>query len=76
MSVVITLWAGVLLQAQQLTVLGNYAPVLPLATSELAVVSIGKEGINKKFLSTLSEYASLTNFQITEKKVILPITGR
>lgn len=67
MSVVITLWAGVLLQAQQLTVLGNYAPVLPLATSELAVVSIGKEGINKKFLSTLSEYASLTNFQITEK---------
>lgn len=65
MSVVLILWAGVMLQAQQLTVLGNYAPVLPLTANEVAVVSIGKEGADKPFTTALSEYASITPFQLT-----------
>lgn len=66
MSVVLLLWAGVMLQAQQLTVLGNYAPVLPLTTDDVAVVSIGKKGKDKEFLSAIAQYASVTSFQLTD----------
>ncbi|NDV64043.1 serine hydrolase [Bacteroides sp. 224] len=68
LSIAILLWFGiVLLQAQPITVLGNYAPVIPLTAGDIAVLSIGKPGSDGEFLLSLEEHTPIKTFRINSK---------
>lgn len=56
-----------LLQAQSVTVLGNYAPVLPLTSGEIAVLSIGTPGSDQLFLNAIHAETPADTYQITDQ---------
>lgn len=53
--------------AENITLLGNYAPVLPLATEKTAVLSIGQPNSDQAFLKAMTQEAAVKNFRISNQ---------